>query len=259
MVEVNLLAVSVGNTRTRVGAFVSGKLTESATYRNSRDGEILDAIEHAFTALRDREDTLVLLSSDNPAASDPLEKQITERLGRDVLHVERDVAIPIGRQLDPETIVGQDRLLSAAAAYDVLKQACVVVDAGTAITVDLVDGAGTFHGGAIAPGAQTMLDAMTERAALLPAVEFAKPVEAVGHNTVEAMRVGVYYGLRGMVRELVERYAEQLGSFPTVIATGGDGDLLFRDDELVDRVVPDLILMGMAATIRRAREDSDAG
>lgn len=258
MVELNLLAISVGNSRTRVGAFVEGKLTESATYRNGREGEILDAIEHAFTALAGREDALVLMSSDNPPVSEPMEKAVLNRLGRDVLRVERDVAVPIGRQLDPETIVGQDRLLNAAAAYDVLKQACIVVDAGTAITVDLVDGAGTFHGGAIGAGAQTMLDAMAERAALLPQVEFARPEETVGHNTVEAMRVGVYYGLRGMVRELVERYAEVLDHFPTVIATGGDGDLLFRDNDLVDRVVPDLTLLGMAATIRRATEEIDS-
>lgn len=258
MGELNLLAICVGNSRTRVGAFVEGKLTESATYRNVRDEEILDAIEHAFAPLAEREDALVLMSSDNPPVSEPMEKAITQRLGREVLHVERDVAIPIGRQLDPETIVGQDRLLSAAAAYDVLKQACVVVDAGTAITVDLVDGAGTFHGGAIGAGAQTALDALTQRAALLPPVEFAKPLENIGHNTVEAMRVGVYHGLRGMVRELVEQYAERLGAFPPVIATGGDGDLLFRDSDLVDRVVPDLILLGMAATVRRATEETDA-
>ena len=254
MVEVNLLAISVGNSRTRIGAFVEGKLTEAATYLNQRDHKLCDAMQHAFKSLRDREDAVVLMSSVNGPASQTLESQISRELGRDVQHVERDLPIPIGRQLDPEAIVGEDRLLNAAAAYDVLGQACVIVDAGTAVTVDFVDGAGTFHGGAIAPGAQLMLDSLHRDTDLLPEVEFARPVECIGHNTSEAMRTGVYHGLRGMLRELVEHYAEQAGTYPTVIATGGDGALLFRDYDLVDRVVPDLTLMGLAVTLRVALE-----
>src|SRR5690606_4270155 len=156
--KVNLLAVSVGNTRTRVGAFVDGQLTETATFINQRQRHITEAIEHSFRPLRERGDTVVMLTTVNPDAADAIEKRVAELTGRPVKRVERDFPIPIGRQLDPEAIVGEDRLINAAAAYDVMKQACVVVDAGTAITIDFIDGAGTFHGGAIAPGAQLMLD-----------------------------------------------------------------------------------------------------
>lgn len=256
MIKVNLLAVSVGNTRTRIGAFVEGKLVECAMFENQRDADLGDAMEHAFTPLRERGDTVVLMSSVNPAAAERMERQIQQQLHREIKRVERDLPIPIGRQLDREAIVGEDRLLNAAAAFDVLKQACVVVDAGTAITVDFIDGGGTFHGGAIAPGAQLMLDSLHDRTALLPEVEFARPVEAIGHNTMEAMRAGVFHGVRGMVRELAERYAEHLGQYPMVIATGGDADLLFRDYELVDRVVPDLTLIGLSVTLRVALEQA---
>lgn len=259
MVKVNFLAVSVGNTRTRVGAFVEGRLVEAATLENRRDGDLGEAMEHAFTPLRENKQAVVLLASVNPVATERVEAQITKHLNREVLRVERDMSIPIGRQLDREAIVGEDRLLNAAAAYDVLKQACVVVDAGTAITVDFVDGAGTFHGGAIAPGAQLMLDSLHQRAAQLPEVEFDRPVDVIGHNTVEAMRVGVFHGMHGLVRELVERYAEKAGSYPTVIATGGDADLLFRDYELIDRIVPDLTLNGLAVTLRVAMEQAAEG
>ena len=150
--------------------------------------------------------------------------------------------------------MARDRLLNAAAAFDVLKQACVVVDAGTALTVDFVDGAGTFHGGAISPGGQLMLDSLHQRTALLPEVKFAKPDEAVGHNTTEAMLAGAFHGLRGTVRELVELFAEHAGTFPMVIATGGDAPLLFADYPLIDRVVPDLTLMGLAVALRKQHE-----
>lgn len=256
MTQVNLLAVSVGNTRTRVGSFVEGKLTQTATFENARRERIAEAIDEAYAPLRDREDAGVLLSSVNPAVAEPIQQAITEHLRQSVQRAERDLPIPVGRQLDPEAMVGEDRLLNAAAAYDVLKQACVVVDAGTAITVDFVDGAGTFHGGAIAPGAQLMLDAMHQRTAQLPEIEFDKPAQAIGHNTSEAMRSGVFHGMRGMVRELVEQYAEAVGQFPLVVATGGDAPLLFQDYELIDRVVPDLTLMGLAVTMRVARESA---
>ena len=254
MVKVNLLAVSVGNTRTRVGAFVEGKLIEAATLENDGSADLGEAMDHAYSPLRGHDDAVILMSSVNPPIAEQVEARIASELDREVRRVERDLPIPIGRQLDREAIVGEDRLLNAAAAFDVLKQACVVVDAGTAITVDFIDGQGTFHGGAIAPGAQLMLDALHMRTAQLPEVEFSRPVEPIGHNTMEAMQAGVFYGLRGMVRELVEQYAEQVGQYPMVIATGGDGNLIFRDYELVDRVVPDLTLMGIAVTLRRAVE-----
>ncbi len=250
--QVNLLAVSVGNTRTRIGAFINNQLTESATLENQADHALDEAIDHAYGPLREKDGTVVLLSSVNQSVSQLIESRINDMLGRPVMRVERDMPIPIGRQLDREAIVGEDRLLNAAAAYDVMKQACAVIDAGTAITIDFIDGAGTFHGGAIAPGAQLMLDSLNTRTAQLPEIEFDRPIEAIGHNTIEAMRAGVFYGLRGMVRELVEQFAEVVGHFPVVVATGGDANLLFRDFELVDRIVPDLTLTGLAVTLRIA-------
>lgn len=252
--KLNMLGVSVGNSRTRIGAFIDGELQECATFRNEREDVLAEAVAHAFSPLRDREDATVLLTSVNDPAAKSIENQITTSLGKQVSRVERDIVIPVGRQVDPNTLVGEDRLLNAAAAFDLLKQACVVVDAGTAITVDLVDGAGTFHGGAIAAGAQLQLDALNNRTHLLPQVEMTRPDEAIGHNTTEAMKSGVYFGLRGMVRELVEHYAEKIGSFPMVVATGGDGNLLFRDYELIDRVIPNLTMMGLYTTLRVAHE-----
>jgi type III pantothenate kinase len=98
---------------------------------------------------------------------------------------------------------------------------------------------------------------MTQRTALLPEVEFDRPSETVGHNTVEAMRTGVFSAITGMVYTLTERYAEVAGSFPLVVVTGGDGPLLFKDDPRVDRLVPDLTLLGIALTWRTARQQQD--
>lgn len=246
--NVSLLAISIGNTRTQFGTYVNGKITERLLVNNSDTEALGITIEMAFAALKEDPDAPVVLASVNPAVTRLVTEGVKRRLGRQVLRIEEDLKVPIGRQLDRETIVGEDRLLNAAATYDVLKQACVIVDAGTAITVDYVDGAGTFHGGAIGPGARMMLRSLHQGAAQLPEVEFQRPEEAVGHNTAEAMRSAIFYGLRGMVRELSEQYALTAGSYPLVIATGGDAEVLFGDYELIERVVPDLTLRGIAVT-----------
>lgn len=246
--NVNLLAISIGNTCTRVGAFVDGQLSSHDVSDNAQLDRLDQQIQAGYQSVQDKPNARVMLASVNPRAEEPL-MPVIAKLNTRCLVLEEDLNVPIGRQLDPETIVGVDRLLNAAAAYDVLKQSCVVVDAGTAVTVDFIDGAGTFHGGAIAPGTAMMLNSLHQHAALLPEVTMAVPDEPIGHSTTQAMLTGVYHGLRGMVRELVEQYAQAVGSFPLVVATGGDAQLLFHDDELIDRIVPDLTLRGMAVTL----------
>ena len=110
-----------------------------------------------------------------------------------------------------------------------------------------------------APGGTLQLKSLHEHTDMLPRVAFAQPDagEAFGRNTAAAMLLGVFEGLRGMVRRLVERYAESYGAFPMVVATGGDAETLFSGDDLVDRIVPELVLLGIAVAARHASEDAD--
>ncbi len=248
--SVDLLAISVGNTRVHLGVFVEGSLEQSWAFSVTDNAELNRALREAAARLAEFDDAAVYLASVNPIAADRAAQAAVKLTGLPVQHIGDDVAVPIGIQLDPESIVGVDRLLNAAAAYDRLQQACVVVDVGTAVTVDFIDGAGTFQGGAILPGAQLMLRAMHEYTEQLPDVTLARPDEAIGHNTAQAMLDGVFHGIRGAVRELVEKYAETYGAYPNIVATGGDADLLFSDYELIESVVPELTLMGLAVTAR---------
>ncbi|MCC5829895.1 MAG: type III pantothenate kinase [Phycisphaeraceae bacterium] len=253
----NLLAFSIGNTRTRMGTFVDGKLAGSLAISHADPDEFAAAVAEAHAPLSGRSDAVAVFGSVQPRITERLRRIVPEHTGLELLRVEEDLPIPIGRKLDREALVGDDRLLNAAAAYHTLKQSCIVVDAGTAMTVDLIDGEGTFHGGAILPGAQMMLDALGRQAAQLPDLEIARPDEAVGHNTNEAMLTGVFHALRGAVRELSEQYAEAAGHFPMIIATGGNADLLFSGWELVERIVPDLTLLGVAVTFQVSRSAAD--
>jgi type III pantothenate kinase len=127
-----------------------------------------------------------------------------------------------------------------------MQKGCVVVDAGTAITVDCCNDQGDFLGGAIAPGAQLMLDALHEKTAKLPRVDLAVPNAPIGQNTEQAILQGVYHGIRGTVKELVENYATHLGFWPDIIVTGGDAQKLFEGWELIHAVSPDLTFYGIA-------------
>lgn len=256
---IHLIAISVGNTRAHIGRFVDGNLTASERMPNDDLAGIAQYVVQEWASISDKPRAAVAIASVNDELAARLVSAIEDQLAVEIYRVGDDLPVPVGRQLDPETITGVDRLLNAAAAYDAVKQACVVVDAGTAVTVDFVDGEGVFQGGAIAPGASMQLKAMHQYTSALPELDFCKPDdEAFGRSTAQAMLQGVYYGIRGMVWRLVEQYAARYGAYPLVVVTGGDATTLFESDELIDRIVPDLTLLGIAAAARHALEEKQA-
>ena len=200
------------------------------------------------------------MASTNESVASILSATLEDQTSKQIWQIGEDVPVAIGQHLDPETITGVDRLLNGAAAWELAKQACVVIDAGTCVTVDFVDGEGTFHGGAISPGARMQLEAMHNGTTTLPEVEFEPPLnEAFGKNTAQAMLQGVFHGIRGMVHQLTEQYASRYGAFPRVIATGGDALTLFEDDDLVEQIVPDLQLQGIAISVAHAMSVENDG
>jgi type III pantothenate kinase len=254
-----IIAINVGNSRTQLGQFVQGELKHVERLSNDDLPAIVQTLAKWWPEINTQPGAAVLLASVNEPVAERLASAIDGQLSIDFYRVGDDLPIPIGQQLDPETLTGVDRLLNAAAAFDRVKQACVVVDAGTAVTVDFVDGQGTFQGGAIAPGAAMQLKSLHEHTAALPDLAFRAPEdEPFGRNTAQAMYQGVFHGIRGMVQRLVEQYAQAYGAFPMVIATGGDAQALFEKDELVDRIVPDLTLLGIAAAAKHALSDEDS-
>jgi type III pantothenate kinase len=227
-------------------------LREDQRFPNSELPAIVSGITRWWRDIASHPRASIVLASVNDREANRIRSAVEDQLGVEVYRVGEDLPIPIGRQLDPETITGVDRLLNAAAAFQTVKQACIVVDAGTAVTVDFVDGEGVFVGGAIAP-------ALHEHTHDLPELTFEAPTaRTFGRSTAQAMLNGVYHGIRGMVWKLVEHYAERYGAFPMVIATGGDAQLLFGNDELVDRIVPNLTVLGIAAAARVALASDDA-
>ncbi len=252
MSELHLLVVNVGNSRTQLGQFVGADLRRQTHLDNTAVPPIVHQVVQWWE--QTDEPKSLLMASVNDEVAGPLDAALCDQLSVEIYQVGEDVPVPIGRCLEPETIIGVDRLLNAAAAWDRIHQACIVVDAGTAITVDFVDGDGTFHGGAIIPGARMQLAALHDGTASLPELQFTVPDDSdvFGRSTSQAMLKGVFHGIRGAVQRLVEQYATQYGAFPRVIATGGDAETLFSGDELIDDIVPELAILGIAAAARLA-------
>jgi type III pantothenate kinase len=145
---------------------------------------------------------------------------------------------------DPAS-VGVDRLVNAVAAFEKVKGACIVIDAGTATTFDCVSSAGEFLGGAICPGLQTSAEALFVRAAKLPKVELVAPPFAIGKSTVHAMQSGLVFGYAAMLEGLTQRSVLEMGGSPRVIATGGWAKLLAPLTPAIHEVDPDLTVSGL--------------
>lgn len=244
--EINLVVLNVGNSRLAVGTFRAGGLQGVTRVPNDRQDQWAETIRAAWSQIEGRDNAAVVAASVNPDLNAALEAAVGEAANRRVVWVGKDLDLPIKVLTENPEQTGVDRVLNVAAAYEQMGAACVVVDAGTAITVDCCNEDGDFLGGAIAPGVSLQLAALHEHTAKLPRVAFAVPDAGVGRNTEQAILQGVYHGVRGMVKELVEAYATDLGRWPDLIATGGDAEVLFRDWELVHAVSPDLTLYGIA-------------
>lgn len=264
-----IVLASVGNTRTRIALAIAGELQPSRVFEVGDSRAAADAATELLSASDDP--ARMLIASVNHPVAEALASAVRSRLPKHeaherVLRFGPDLPIPIQNALTDDSTVGQDRLLDALGAFSRSKQACIVIDAGTAVTVDFVDGQGVFQGGAIAPGLAMMAAALHDRTSALPLVDVRGSAPGLrerletspfGKDTRHAIELGLVSAVRGLAHHLIDRYAQHYGAYPRVIATGGDAPLLFDSDELVELIVPDLTLIGMLAAVDRLRELDD--
>jgi type III pantothenate kinase len=167
---------------------------------------------------------------------------------------EGKAAWPIALDVDEPQNVGADRALNVIAAHEKHDGDLIVIDFGTATTFDVVDAAGAYKGGIIAPGINLSLDALVNAAAKLPriAIEVPEDRSVVGRTTASQMLTGIYWGYIAMMEGLVARLKEEIGRPVTVIATGGLATLFDKNTDLFDAVEPDLTIHGLSLLYQRA-------
>ncbi|MCK4965192.1 MAG: type III pantothenate kinase, partial [Dehalococcoidia bacterium] len=141
--------------------------------------------------------------------------------------------------------VGADRVANAAAAHHLYGGPLIVIDFGTATTLDALSKEGDYLGGAIAPGIGIAAEALFERASKLPRVELIPPEHAIGKNTVTRMQSGIIFGYVGLIEGLVTRIKQELGGGAYVVATGGLAEVIATETKVIDTVDMHLTLLGL--------------
>jgi len=251
-----LLAVDVGNTQTHLGVFDRGSLLYEwrASTDAGRTADELALMFGQFLALASlsftRSITGVVISSVVPPATQELREMALKYFGFPPLVVEPGTKTGIGVMTDHPREVGADRIANAVAAHEMYPdEGVVVVDFGTAITVDAVSGAGQYLGGAIAPGIDTSAAALFSATAQIQRVELVAPPSAIGRNTINSVQSGVIFGTASLVDGLIARVALEMGGGEengvAVVATGGLAGTVVEHCRRVDYIEPALTLRGL--------------
>jgi type III pantothenate kinase len=243
-----ILLLDIGNTHTHLG------LANRKRILRTREVPTADVRSGGLTAvlrswLKGFSLEGACLCSVVPKATGPARRAVYSVIGilPEILGPDRLPGIEV-RYPQPRTI-GPDRLANAVAARHHFGTPVVVVDFGTAVTFDVVDGSGHYVGGIIAPGLAMMTDYLHERTALLPKVRIREPRRVIGRNTRQAMLSGAVLGYRGMIRELVAALRREVGvpGLP-VVATGGYAELVSRPLPEISAIRPHLTLEGLRLT-----------
>ena len=148
--------------------------------------------------------------------------------------------------LDKPSEVGDDRIINAIAAVKLYDPPLVIVDFGTATTLDVVDMNGNYAGGLICPGVKLSIKSLSDGTALLPQIEFKKPTQLIGKDTIHAMESGVYWGYISLIEGLIDKLKKENDCLNAkTIATGGLSKLFAKDLNCINYFENDLTLNGL--------------
>jgi type III pantothenate kinase len=245
-----LLAIDIGNTNIVLGLYQAKKLithwrlaTQAERTADEYGVILTQLVEHG--GYRCEQISAIAVSCVVPPMLTTTQELAARFFDRDPLIVGPGIKTGMPILYENPKDVGADRIVNGIAAYDKYRDACIVVDFGTATTIDLISKKGEYVGGAIAPGLSISLEALVQRASKLPRIEIIKPKEVVGRNTVNSIQAGIFYGYVGLVDGLVKRIQKEQNIQVKVIATGGLAPLVASECATIDEVDEFLTLEGL--------------
>ena len=253
-----LLVMDVGNTNTVLGVYQDERLEHHWRLASLRDRTVdeLGVLSRQLFSLTNLDPAAIdaiVIASVVPPLSPALAAMSRSYFGVEPLFVEPGVRTGMPILYENPQEVGADRIANSVAAFARYGGPVLVVDFGTATTIDAVSSRGEYLGGAIAPGVQISSEALFERAARLPRVAIRRPDRVIGRNTVQAMQSGVYFGYLGLIDGLLRRMQEEIGQQAKVVATGGLAPVFADEADRFDAVDPNLTLEGLRLIYVRNR------
>ena len=221
-----LLAIDIGNTNIVIGVIQNDEILFKARIATDRlrtsdqyGVEIRKMLE-AFN-IRKEDVTDCIIASVVPPVFNSVYTGVIKMIGKQPMVVGPGLKTGLNIHVDIPSQVGSDRIVAAVAALAEYEAPLVLIDMGTATTIEVVEPENVYMGGVIFPGVMVSLDSLTSRAAQLPGISLDKPKNIIGKNTVDCMRSGMMYGTASMLDGVIDRIAEELGHSSTIIATGG--------------------------------------
>lgn len=258
-----LLAIDAGNTNVVFalldGREVKGRWRIATDPRRTADEYAVWLSQLLTLEGYDRSDVSgVILSTVVPRSTHNLQV-LAEKYFKTTALIAGQKPVEYGMAIDvqePQSL-GADRAVNTVAAHALHDGDLIVIDFGTATTVDWVDYQGAYKGGIIAPGINLSLDALVAAAAKLPRIAIEAPVDptVIGRDTVSQMQIGIYWGYIAMIEGLVARMKAEVGRPVTVVATGGLAVLFEKHTAIFDTIEPDLTIQGLAMMWERAHQD----
>lgn len=253
-----LLTVDVGNTHIRLGIFPpdGGPLERTWSMRTSpsvTSDELALTIRGLLGECAERLSGISAMSV-VPSVTGELRRMTADywpELPSVVVAPGVKTGVPL--LVDNPREVGSDRVVNVLAAHTLFSGAVVVVDVDTATTVDAVSARGELLGGAIAPGIDISVDALSERAAALRKIEVVRPRGALGKNTVAALQAGIVIGFAGQIDALVDRLRDDVDGLADagVVLTGARADVVAEESRTVTDVEHELALEGLRLVFER--------
>jgi len=258
----NLIAIDIGNTNITLALFLEDKEQSIESIPGDCKTKLDKCLKSFWQKIpvlevskEKKRNGVIVVSSVKPDWTAGVKKIAKDSLGEKIRVIGKDIPLPTTSQVDEPDKVGTDRLISAAAAYAVVETAVVVIDFGTALTIDLVDENGIFQGGVICPGFDISAAALNANTAQLPKIKVTKPNAPYGKNTTDAINCGLYYSAIGTLHEIIRRYAEKLGQWPQTFITGQSAKIIKDDCVFIDSWVPNLVVKGIALAYRKYIEE----
>ncbi len=253
-----LLAIDIGNTNIVIGCIEDDEIKFKARIATDRI-RTSDQYAVEFKNLLDlfgvRPDQVddSIISSVVPPVFNSVRTGVYKALGKRPLVVGPGLKTGLNIHMDMPSQVGSDRIVVSVAAMAEYRPPLIIMDLGTATTIDVVEPDNVYMGGVIFPGVRVSLDALTSRATQLPGISLEKPKRVIGKNTVDCMRSGMMYGTAAMIDGMVERIEEELGHRSTLIATGGMAQFIIPLCKREIILEKDLLLKGLNILYKRSK------
>ena len=258
-----LLTIDVGNTNMVFGLFSGEKLVGSFRLRTASDvtsdeiGILACEYFNRF-GFEPGEVEAVMIASVVPQIMYTLNSAVIKYFGKEPIVVDSDVdsGLAYSAKLGPvKERLGSDRSVTAMAAIEKYGAPLIVIDFGTATTLDAVDSDGSYLGGTIGTGLRVTMDALIQGTAMLPRVELNMPSHVIGTSTLEQLQAGVVAGYVGNIEYLISRMKQEMGcSQVKVVATGGLSRLIYENTDMIDIIDGCLTLDGLRMIYERTKQ-----